>query len=98
MLSLFVFTATTTAVQRNIFFEELEVPQNDREHQVDDDRDPCRLPLARARQIVLQLDEQVRYARSKSRSAVSQSRCRIALVVLAGAFQAGLPDPEMEFA
>ena len=45
-----------------IFFKQIELCQQHDENQVHDDRNPRRFPAARARQIVLQLDEQVRYA------------------------------------
>ncbi len=45
-----------------IFFKHIQLRQQDYKNQVDDDGNPGSFTAAGARQIVLQLDEQVRYA------------------------------------
>src|SRR5579862_1483994 len=47
----------------DIFFNPRQIDQNDEEQEVDDDGNPRCFPAARSREIVLQLDEQMRHPR-----------------------------------
>ena len=50
-------------VPPNVLLDQVQVPQDNAQHQVHDDRNPDRFAPARALQIILQLDEQVRHMR-----------------------------------
>jgi hypothetical protein len=49
-------------VPGNVLFEPLDLKEEKKQQQVDDDRNPCGLTAARTREIVLQLDKQMRNA------------------------------------
>src|ERR1700735_353934 len=46
---------------RKVFFKHLDLRQKNDEKQVDNNRNPSSFPATRTREIVLQLDEQMRY-------------------------------------